>query len=78
MNVSKLLQDIETGALTEVVNAACVYDDNARGVQVRQSFYVYPDDRIVCLNSADGGNDVLTLRGAEEVIFRSIHKSYFQ
>lgn len=78
MNASSLFQDIATECLTEVVSAACVFDDQARGVRVRQSFYVYPDDTIVSLLSADGGYEVLTLAGDDVAIFRNLHPSYFQ
>lgn len=77
MNATQLFADINTGCLTEVAQAACVYDDQVRGLRVRQSFYVYPDDSIVCLNAADGSYSVLQLEGDDEVIFRSRNKQFF-
>lgn len=78
MNASNLFQDIATNCLTEVVQAARVLDDQARGVRVRQSFYVYPDDTIVSLLAADGGYTVLTLDGHDAATFRHLNPSYFQ
>ena len=49
MNASQLFADINTGCLTEVAQAANSYYDQNRGLTVRQSFYVYPDDTIVAL-----------------------------
>lgn len=76
MNASELFANIE--CMTEVPQAACAYDDEARGVRVRQSFYIAPNDTIYSLQSADGGNTVLTLAGDDEVIFRNRHPAYFQ
>lgn len=78
MQASQLFQDIETGALTKVESAKCHYFDSVRGLTVRQQFFIYPDDTIVCLNSADGGYSTITLRGDDEVTFRNIHRTYFQ
>lgn len=61
MNATQLFADINTGCLTEVAAAACSYYDENRGLIVRQSFYVYPDDTVVCLNYCDGANRALTL-----------------
>jgi hypothetical protein len=65
MNASQLFADIDTGCLTEVPAAACSYYDNARGLTVRQSFYVYPDDTVVCLAHCDGSSSTVTL-GADD------------
>ena len=54
------------------------YYDSVRGLTVRQQFYVYPNDMIVCLNSVDGGYTVNTLQDDNEVIFRSRNPMYFQ
>jgi hypothetical protein len=78
MNAFQLFADIQTGALVEVEAAKCHFFDNARGVTVRQQFFIYPDDTIVCLNSADGGYTVATLQDDNEVIFRSRNPMYFQ
>ena len=40
-----------------------------RGLTVRQSFYVYPDDTIVALNYVDGGYQTLTLSGDDAATF---------
>lgn len=76
MNASQLLQDLD--CMTEVSQAACVYDDNARGQRVRQSFYIAPNDTIYSLSICDGNNTVLTLSGDDEAIFRNRHPEYFQ
>jgi hypothetical protein len=78
MNASQLFADINTNALSEVAQAANHYYDEARGLTVRQQFFIYPDDTIVALNSRDGGYEVLTLKGDNEATFRSFHKAYFQ
>lgn len=78
MNASQLFADINTNALTEVAQAANHYYDNARGLTVRQQFFIYPDDTIVALNARDGGYEVLTLRGDDVEIFRARHPVYFQ
>lgn len=77
MNASKLFADIATNCLTEVPQAACVFDDQARGVRVRQSFYVYPDDTIVSLLSADGSYEVIVLDDEASSIFRNKYQDYF-
>jgi hypothetical protein len=77
MNVQQLLQDIESGCLTEVTEAANQYYDEARGLSVYQRFFVYPNDTIACMNSVDGGNAVLVLSGDDEATFRSLYSAYF-
>ena len=78
MNASQLFQDIETGALVEIETAKGHYFDNARGLTVRQSFYVYPDDSIVCLNTVDGGYSVLSLNDGDAATLRHRNPLYFQ
>lgn len=78
MNASQLFQDVETGCLVEVESAACRYHDSVRGLDVRQSFYIYPDDSIVCLNAVDGGYSVLTLGTDDVACLRARNPSYFQ
>lgn len=78
MNASQLFADIETGALTEVARAANSYDDQVRGVRVHQSFYIYPNDKIVALNSRDGGYEVIEMHDEDDIAtFRHIYKEYF-
>lgn len=69
MNASQLFADMNTGCLTEVAHAANSYYDKNRGLTVRQSFYVYPDDTIVALNSVDGGYQTLTLNSDDAATF---------
>ena len=61
MTPSQLFADINTGCLTEVAAAACSYYDENRGLTVHQSFYVYPNDTVVCLNCCDGSSSTVTL-----------------
>lgn len=73
MNASQLFADINTGCLAEVAQAANSYYDEARGLTVRQSFYVYPDDTIVALNYVDGGYQALTLGGDDAATFSHLY-----
>ena len=73
MNASQLFADISTGCLTEVAQAAQSYYDQARGLTVRHSFYVYPDDTIVALNSVDGGYQTITLGVDDAATFFHIY-----
>lgn len=77
MNVQELVADIESGALTEAVAAEASYYDQERGLNVRQQFFVYPDDTIVCMNSCDGTSSVLVLDAYNESIFRHLYPAYF-
>lgn len=76
MNATELFANID--CMTEVPQAACVYDDNARGQRVRQSFYIAPNDTIYSLQMCDGSYAVLTLCDDDEVIFRNRHSEYFR
>ena len=73
MNANQLFADINTGCLTEVVQAANSYYDQARGLTVRQSFYVYPDDTIVALNHVDGGYQTIILHGDDAATFTHLY-----
>ena len=77
MNAAQLIQDMNDGCLTEVETAGCFYYDQARGLTVRQQFFIYPNDTIACLNSVDGGASVLVLHGDDDAIFRSRHPEFF-
>ena len=77
MNVQQLLQDIETGCLTEVVEAANQYYSEVRGLTARQQFFVYPDDTIVCMTCVDGGYSVNVLHGDDDATFRALYGMYF-
>ena len=78
MDSIQLHQDILTESLTEVESASSSYYDNCRGLTVRQSFYVYPDDSVVSLKCCDGSYDAIEVVGEELSIFRSIFSSYFK
>lgn len=78
MNASQLFADIETGALVEVECEKCHYYDSARGLTVRQSFYIYPDDTIVSLSASDGGYKTIILSGDDVEIFRARNPAHFQ
>lgn len=78
MNAAQLFADLNTNSLTEATEAAASYFDNVRGLTVRQSFYVYPNDSVVCLNSVDGGYSVVTLDGDDLATFRHLYRQYFR
>jgi hypothetical protein len=69
MQVANLFADINTNCLTEVSAAADSFYCPVRGLTVRQSFFVYPDDTIVCLNSCDGGYEAIILDGDDAATF---------
>jgi hypothetical protein len=69
MTPSEFFADLSTNCLTEVDQAATSYYSQERGLTVRQSFFVYPDDTIVCLNSCDGSYAIIILEGDDAAIF---------
>lgn len=71
MNAAHLLEDIQSGALVEVEAAKDHFYDDVRGLTVRQSFWVYPDDSVACLSCADGSYSATKLTGDDHVIFMS-------
>lgn len=73
MNASQLFEDIGTGCLTEVAQAASSYYDETLGLTVRQSFYVYPDNTIVALNRVDGGCKTIILSGDDAATFNHLY-----
>jgi hypothetical protein len=73
MNASQLFADINTGCLTEVAQAASSFYDSVRGLTARQSFFIYPNDTIVCLTSVDGGNTVTILDGDDAATFNHLY-----
>ena len=73
MNASQLFADINTGCLTEVVEASNSYYDQARGLTVRQSFFAYPDDTIVSLNNVDGGYEAIVLDSDDCATFSHLY-----
>jgi len=77
MNVIELFKDIKSECLTEVKSAAVTFYSDVRGLTIRQTFYVYPDDSIVSLMSFDGGYEVVSLNNEESSIFRHLNQSYF-
>jgi hypothetical protein len=77
MTSQELFQDINTGCLTEVAEAATSYYSDIRGLTVHQRFYIYPSGTIVCLSSVDGGSHVSILEDDDEVCFQHIHRRYF-
>ena len=74
MNASQLFQDLATNCLTEVTAASNSFYSTVRGLTVRQSFYVYPDNTVVCLDSFDGGYAVFPMDEHEQAAFRHIYK----
>ena len=73
MITSQFFSDLSTNCLTEVAQAATSYYNTERGLTVRQSFYIYPNGTIVCLNSCDGGYTVQTLDDDNVVIFNRLY-----
>lgn len=78
MQASQLFQDIASGCVVEVEAAASSYYDSNRGLTVRQSFYVYPDDSVVCLNYVDGSNHVLVLNEDNKATFHHLYLAAVQ
>lgn len=78
MNASQIFADINTGCLVEIESAACRYHDTVRGLDVRQSFFVYPDDTVVCLNAVDGGYATIVLNDDDVACLRTRNPFYFQ
>jgi hypothetical protein len=77
MNTKQALQDIESGALTHAARADNMRDNIERGLSVRQSFYIYPDDRVIALDYCDGSYSVIELTGEAYEIFRALYPEYF-
>lgn len=77
MRIAQLFQDIETGCLTVVKEAARAYDDHVRGLTARQEFYIYPNGLIVSMTTVDGGYTVQPLHGDDEAIFMNRYPQYF-
>lgn len=77
MNASQLFEDISANCLTEVSEAATSYYDSVKGLTVRQQFFIYPDGKIVCLNSSDSSNSTIVLQSDDEATFQHIHSRYF-
>ena len=73
MNASQLFADLDTSCLTEVAQAANSYYDEVRGLTVRQSFYLYPDDTIVALNYVDGSYQTVPLFGDDAATFSYLY-----
>lgn len=78
MNTSLALQDLESGALCHVVHADDMRYDSERGLMVHQSFYIYPDDRVIALDYCDGSYSVIELTGEAYEIFRALYPMYFK
>jgi hypothetical protein len=79
MNVQQVIADLETGALTEVPEAANQRYSPTRGLSIMQRFYIYPDDRLIAVDSCDGLSDAYELReGSDEYeTFRHLYRCYF-
>lgn len=77
MNASQLFADIATNCLTEVPQAAYVFDCSVSGLRVRKSFYVYPDATIVMLTAVDGGYEITELTEENESAFRHLNPEFF-
>ena len=73
MTPMELFDDINTGCLTEVVNATNYFYDANKGLTVCQKFYLYPDEIIVCLNAVDGGYEIVPMTDEAVSIFNAIY-----
>jgi hypothetical protein len=78
MNTRQALQDIESGALTHVVHADNSRYSEQRGLSVRQSFYIYPDDRCIAVDCCDGSYAAYELTGETYETFRALYPMYFK
>jgi hypothetical protein len=78
MNTIQALQDLESGALTYVGRANDMRYDSERGLMVYQSFYIYPDGRVIALDCCDGSYSVIELTGEAYEIFRALYAEYFK
>jgi hypothetical protein len=78
MNAAQLFQDIETGALTEVVEAANTFYHEVRGLNARQQFFIYPDGLIYALTCCDASYEVVRLVDDNEAIFMHRYPQYFE
>jgi hypothetical protein len=78
MNTRQALQDLESGALCHVVHADNMRYSEERGLSVRQSFYIYPDDRVIALDYCDGSYSVIELTGDNLETFRALYPMYFK
>ncbi len=78
MHTLLALNDINSGALTEVVHAANSFYSEEKGLAVRQTFYIYPNDSVIALNCCDGTNSVIELRGDDYETFRALYPEYFK
>lgn len=78
MNTIQALQDIESGCLCHVVHADNMRDDIERGLSVRQSFYIYPNDRVIAVDCCDGSYNAYELTGDDYETFRALYPMYFK
>jgi hypothetical protein len=78
MNTALALQDIESGALTHVVHADNSRYNAERGLTIRQSFYIYPNDRVIAVDYCDGSYDAYELRGENYETLRALYPMYFK
>lgn len=78
MNTILALQDIESGALTHVVHADNARYSEERGLTVRQSFYIYPNDSVIAVDCCDGSYDAYELTGETLETFRALYPEYFK
>lgn len=78
MHTLLALQDIESGALTHVVHADNQRYSVERGLTIQQSFYIYPNDRVIAVDCCDSSYDVCELTGDNLATFRALYPSYFK
>jgi hypothetical protein len=65
--------DISEGLAVEVVSARAAYFDSNLGLTVRQSFFIYGNGRVACVNFTDGRETTHTLSADDEITFHAIY-----
>lgn len=78
MNTKQALQDIESGALTHVARADNMRYSVERGLSVRQSFYIYPNDRVIAVDCCDGSYNAYELTGETLHTFMAHYPEFFR
>ena len=73
INATELFEDINTGCIVEVTQAANSYFDRERGLTVRQQFFLYPDGDVIGLNYVDGGYSTIYLDEDDQATFDHIY-----
>ena len=73
MHYAAFITDLATDCVVEVKAAASSYYDSVRGLTVRQTFFVYPDDTVVCVSCCDGTTTVARLDDDDQATFHHLY-----